>query len=161
MLIFDNARQKQANQIKAIRSFISQQVDYIVLSPIEESGWDTVLQEAKDAPGFRLISLDRKVSVDDDSLYASWVGSDFVREGQDAGYWLEDYMKKQGREDDEVNIVVLKGTKGASATIGRTRGFNEVAKVQRNWNILQQVDGEFTTQKEKKSWQGFWISMRT
>ena len=128
MLIFDNARQKQANQIKAIRSFISQQVDYIVLSPIEESGWDTVLQEAKDA-GIPVILIDRKVSVDDDSLYASWVGSDFVREGQDAGYWLEDYMKKQGREDDEVNIVVLKGTKGASATIGRTRGFNEVAKV--------------------------------
>ena len=101
MLIFDNARQKQANQIKAIRSFISQQVDYIC-------------------------------------------------EGQDAGYWLEDYMKKQGREDDEVNIVVLKGTKGASATIGRTRGFNEVAKVQRNWNILQQVDGEFTTAKGKE-----------
>lgn len=68
-----------------------------------------------------VILIDRKVSVDDDSLYASWVGSDFVCEGQDAGYWLEDYMKKQGREDDEVNIVVLKGTKGASATIGRTR----------------------------------------
>ena len=149
MLIFDNARQKQANQIKAIRSFISQQVDYIVLSPIEESGWDTVLQEAKDA-GIPVILIDRKVSVDDDSLYASWVGSDFVCEGQDAGYWLEDYMKKQGREDDEVNIVVLKGTKGASATIGRTRGFNEVAKVQRNWNILQQVDGEFTTAKGKE-----------
>ena len=149
MLIFDNARQKQANQIKAIRSFISQQVDYIVLSPIEESGWDTVLQEAKDA-GIPVILIDRKVSVDDDSLYASWVGSDFVREGQDAGYWLEDYMKKQGREDDGINIVVLKGTKGASATIGRTRGFNEVAKVQHNWNILQQVDGEFTTAKGKE-----------
>ena len=115
MLIFDNARQKQANQIKAIRSFISQQVDYIVLSPIEESGWDTVLQEAKDA-GIPVILIDRKVS----------------------------------GEDDEVNIVVLKGTKGASATIGRTRGFNEVAKVQRNWNILQQVDGEFTTAKGKE-----------
>lgn len=101
-------------------------------------------------PGIPVILIDRKVSVDDDSLYASWVGSDFVREGQDAGYWLEDYMKKQGREDDEVNIVVLKGTKGASATIGRTRGFNEVAKVQRNWNILQQVDGEFTTAKGKE-----------
>ena len=69
---FDNARQKQANQIKAIRSFISQQVDYIVLSPIEESGWDTVLQEAKDA-GIPVILIDRKVSVDDDSLYASWL----------------------------------------------------------------------------------------
>ena len=103
MLIFDNARQKQANQIKAIRSFISQQVDYIVLSPIEESGWDTVLQEAKDA-GIPVILIDRKVSVDDDSLYASWVGSDFVREGQDAGYWLEDYMKKQGRKMTKLTL---------------------------------------------------------
>lgn len=149
MLIFDNARQKQANQIKAIRSFISQQVDYIVLSPIEETGWDTVLQEAKDA-GIPVILIDRMVSVEDDSLYATWVGSDFVREGQDAGYWLEDHLKNQGREEDEVNIVVLKGTKGASATIGRTKGFNQVAMVQHNWNILEMADGEFTTAKGKE-----------
>lgn len=149
MLIFDNARQKQANQIKAIRSFISQQVDYIVLSPIEETGWDTVLQEAKDA-GIPVILMDRMVSVNDPSLYTAWVGSDFVREGQDAGYWLEDYLKKQGKEQEEVNIVVLKGTKGASATIGRTKGFNQVARLQHNWNILKQADGEFTTAKGKE-----------
>ena len=149
LLIFDNARQKQANQIKAIRSFISQQVDYIVLSPIEETGWETVLQEAKDA-GIPVILMDRTVDVQDDSLYTTWVGSDFTREGQDAGYWLEDYLKNQGKDETEVNIVVLQGTKGATATIGRTRGFNEVAKVQRNWNILEQVDGEFTTAKGKE-----------
>lgn len=149
MLIFDNARQKQANQIKAIRSFISQQVDYIVLSPIEETGWDTVLQEAKDA-GIPVILMDRMVSVNDPYLYTAWVGSDFVREGQDAGYWLEDYLKKQGKEQEEVNIVVLKGTKGASATIGRTKGFNQVARLQHNWNILKQADGEFTTAKGKE-----------
>ncbi len=83
-------------------------------------------------------------------LYTTWVGSDFIREGQDAGYWLEDYLKEQGRDEDEINIVVLQGTKGATATIGRTRGFNEVAKVQHNWNILEQVDGEFTTAKGKR-----------
>ncbi len=149
MLIFDNARQKQANQIKAIRSFISQQVDYIVLSPIEESGWDTVLQEAKDA-GIPVILMDRMVSVEDPSLYTAWVGSDFVREGQDAGYWLKDYLKKQGKDLDKINLVVLKGTKGASATIGRTKGFDEAASGQRNWNILQQADGEFTTAKGKE-----------
>ena len=78
------------------------------------------------------------------------VGSDFIREGQDAGYWLEDYLKEQGRDEDEINIVVLQGTKGATATIGRTRGFNETAKIQHNWNILEQVDGEFTTAKGKE-----------
>ena len=149
LLIFDNARQKQANQIKAIRSFISQQVDYIVLSPIEETGWDTVLQEAKDA-GIPVILMDRTVEVEDDSLYTTWIGSDFVREGQDAGCWLEEYLEEQGKTQDEINIVVLQGTKGATATIGRTRGFNETVKIQNNWNVLEQVDGEFTTAKGKE-----------
>lgn len=149
LLIFDNARQKQANQIKAIRSFISQQVDYIVLSPIEEDGWDTVLQEAKDA-GIPVILIDRTVDVKDDSLYTTWVGSDFTKEGQDAGHWLEGYLKESGRDKDTVNLVVLQGTKGATATIGRTRGFNAVAKEQDNWKVLEQVDGEFTTAKGKE-----------
>ena len=104
MLIFDNARQKQANQIKAIRSFISQQVDYIVLSPIEESGWDTVLQEAKDA-GIPVILIDRKVSVDDDSLYASWVVPILSAKDRMPVTGLR-LHEKAGREDDEVNIVV-------------------------------------------------------
>lgn len=65
-LLFDNARQKQENQIKAIRSFISQRVDYIVFSPITEEGWETVLQEAKDA-GIPVILMDRNVKVADES----------------------------------------------------------------------------------------------
>ena len=77
-LIFNNARQKQENQIKALRSFISQRVDYIVFSPITEDGWDTVLQEAKDAQ-IPVILIDRKVDVPDDSLYTTWIGSDFYK----------------------------------------------------------------------------------
>lgn len=46
-LIFDDAQQKQENQITAIRNFIQQEVDYILLAPVTETGWDTVLQEAK------------------------------------------------------------------------------------------------------------------
>ena len=48
-LIFEDGQQKQANQIRAIRTFIQQEVDYIVLAPVTETGWDTVLREAKDA----------------------------------------------------------------------------------------------------------------
>ena len=149
LLIFDNARQKQANQIKAIRSFISQQVDYIVLSPIEEEGWDTVLQEAKDA-GIPVILLDRLVKVKDESLYTTAVGTNSVKEGRDAGEWLEGYLKEQNRDEEQINLVVLQGTKGASATIGRTKGFGEIARTQDNWNVLEQVDGEFTTAKGKE-----------
>lgn len=145
-LIFKNARQKQENQIKALRSFISQRVDYIAFSPITERGWDTVLQEAKEA-GIPVILVDRKVRVADDSLYTAWVGPDFVNEGRMAGEALEDCLRRHRRQDESIHIVVLQGTEGATSTIGRTRGFSSVAENHENWNILEQVDAEFTTAK--------------
>ncbi len=145
-LIFNNARQKQENQIKALRSFISQRVDYIVFSPITEDGWDTVLQEAKEA-GIPVILIDRKVKVKDPTLYTAWIGSDFTKEGRMAGEVLEQTLRSQGRTQDSIRIVVLKGTEGATATIGRTRGFNEIAAEHDNWVILEQANGEFTTAK--------------
>lgn len=145
-LIFNNARQKQENQIKAIRSFISQQVDYIVFSPITETGWDTVLQEAKDA-NIPVILMDRQVKVKDKSLYTTWIGSNFHLEGQNAGKWLEEYLKSKGKEKEKINIVVLQGTEGATSVIGRTEGFNSIAKQHNNWQILEQVDAEYTTAK--------------
>ncbi len=145
-LIFDNARQKQENQIKAIRSFISQQVDYIVFSPITEDGWDTVLQEAKDA-GIPVILMDRKVNVKDDTLYTTRVGSDFEAEGRNAGQWLSHYLEEKGRQRENINIVVLQGTKGSTSGIGRTKGFEREAMEHDNWNILEQADAEYTTAK--------------
>ena len=145
-LIFKNARQKQENQIKALRSFISQRVDYIVFSPIVEDGWDTVLQEAREAE-IPVILMDRKINVKDESLYTAWVGSDFVEEGRNAGKWLEDYLKGQRFNDDQVNIVVLQGTAGTTAMFGRTQGFEEIAAKNENWNILEQTNADFTTAK--------------
>ena len=90
-LIYNNARQRQENQLKAIRSFISQRVDYIIFSPVVETGWETVLQEAKEA-GIPVILMDRSVDVEDESLYVTCVGSDFVEEGAKAGHWLEQQL---------------------------------------------------------------------
>lgn len=149
MLLFDNARQKQENQIKAIRSFISQQVDYIIFSPIQESGWDTVLQEAKEA-GIPVILMDRKVKVEDNSLYTTWVGSDFYEEGRKAGVWLEYTLAKKERDNPVIDIVILQGTEGASSAIGRTQGFMDVAKKHSDWNLMAQVDGEYTTAKGRE-----------
>lgn len=145
-LIFKNARQKQENQIKALRSFISQRVDYIVFSPIVEDGWDTVLREAREAD-IPVILMDRKINVKDESLYTAWVGSDFVEEGRNAGKWLEDYLKGQRFNDDQVNIVVLQGTAGTTAMFGRTQGFEEIGAKHENWNILEQTNADFTTAK--------------
>lgn len=149
LLIFDNARQKQENQIKAIRSFISQQVDYIVFSPIAESGWDVVLEEAKEA-GIPVILMDREAEIADESLYVTRVGSDFRAEGENAGLWLAEHLEQQGRADEEINIVVLTGTEGATSTIGRTEGFEEIARQHSNWNILEQTGADYTTSKAKE-----------
>ena len=94
-LSFVDAQQKQENQIKAIRDFIQQEVDYIVVAPVVETGWETVLQEAKNA-GIPVILSDREMKVSDESLYLCWVGGNFLKEGQDAVIWLDNYLKKIG-----------------------------------------------------------------
>ena len=145
-LIFDDAQQKQENQIKAIRNFIQQDVDYIVVAPVVETGWETVLQEAKKA-GIPVILSDRQMKVSDNSLYLAWVGGNFLKEGQDGVKWLEAYLKKIGRENDTINIVDLQGTIGASAQIGRTQGLEEGVAAHPNWKIVAQQTGEFTQAK--------------
>ncbi len=154
-LIFNNARQKQENQIKAIRSFISQRVDYIVFAPVVEDGWGTVLKEAKEA-GIPVIMMDRKVEAADQELCVSWVGTDSEQEGIKAGRWLEGHLRRKGIPDDEtVNIVVLKGTEGASSAIGRSNGFREVAGDHANWRILEERSADFTSAKGKEVMEGF------
>lgn len=148
-LIYNNARQKQENQIKAIRSFISQQVDYIVFAPITEDGWDTVLLEAKEA-GIPVILVDRKVNVPSISYFTTWIGSDTRQEGESAGLWLEQYLEDCGREKEQINILVLEGTAGSSAQTGRSQGFEDVAARHENWTILEQQDADFTTSKAKE-----------
>ncbi len=145
-LIFDDAQQKQENQLAAIRNFIQQEVDYIVLAPVTETGWDTVLQEAKDA-GIPVIIVDRMVDVSDDSLYTAWVGSDFELEGRKAAAWLEAYLEAAGRGDEDINIVDIQGTIGASAQIGRTAGLEAAVEANDKWTLLAAESGEFTQAK--------------
>jgi len=149
-----NARQKQENQIKAIRSFISQRVDYIVFSPITEDGWETVLLEADEA-GIPVILVDRTISEEQQDLYTTRVGTDSYWEGEQAGRWLEKDLEKHFQEEDEINIVVLQGTMGSTAQLGRSKGFEAVAKEHKNWFILNQASGDFTTAKGKEVMQKF------
>ena len=153
-LIFDDAQQKQENQIKAIRNFIQQDVDYIVVAPVVETGWETVLGEAKEA-GIPVILSDRMMDVSDDSLYTCWVGGNFVKEGQDAGAWLETYLKDKGKDAEEINLVTLQGTIGASAQVGRTQGFGEVVAKHDNWKMLELQTGEFTQSKGQEVMESF------
>lgn len=140
-LLFEDAKQQQENQISAIRKFIQQKVDYIVLMPISETGWDSVLQEARDA-GIPVILVDRMIETEDDSLYTAHIGSDFWEEAEMAVSWMEETY---GTEP--VNIIHLQGTLGSTAQIGRTAGLEDGAARHSNWTILTQLDGDFTQAK--------------
>ena len=153
-LIFDDAQQKQENQIKAIRSFIQQGVDYIVVAPVVETGWETVLEEAKEA-GIPVILSDRQMQLSDDSLYEAWVGGNFVKEGETCGDWLADYLEKQGRSDEEINMVTIQGTIGASEQVGRTEGMDNKLKEHSNWKMLDRQSGEFTQAKGQEVMESF------
>ena len=144
-LIFDDAQQKQENQLTAIRNFIQQEVDYILLAPVTETGWDTVLQEAKDAD-IPVIIVDRMVDVSDDSLYTTWIGTDSLLEGRKAAEWLNAYTTAKGIDAKDVNIVDIQGTIGSTAQIGRSKGLEEGVD-HYGWNLLAQQSGEFTQAK--------------
>jgi len=138
-LQFSDAQQRQENQIQAIRSYIQQQVDVIAFSPVVETGWDTVLQEAKRAQ-IPVILTDRAVDSQDDTLYETFLGSDFVLEGEKAGEWLVE--NTQG--EDQVNVVELQGTTGAAPAIDRKEGFESAIADAGNIEIVASQTGDFT-----------------
>jgi simple sugar transport system substrate-binding protein len=150
-LKFSDAQQKQENQIKAIRSFIAQKVDVIAFSPVVESGFETVLREAK-AAKIPVILTDRAVNVKDDSLYVTFMGSDFLEEGRKAGRWLLEHDKDV---KGDVNIVELQGTVGSAPAIDRKKGFEEIIKADPRFKIIRSQTGDFTRAKGKEVMEAF------
>jgi len=154
-LKFSDAQQKQENQIKAIRSFIAQKVDVIAFSPVVETGWEPVLREAK-AAKIPVILSDRAVDVKDDSLWVSFMGSDFVEEGRRAANWLVGYAPiKALAAKGDVIIVELQGTVGSAPAIDRKKGFEEVMKAHPNFKIVRSQTGDFTRAKGKEVMEAF------
>lgn len=147
-LKFADAQQKQENQIKALRSFIAQGVDAILVAPVVATGWDEVLEEAKDAE-IPVILLDRTVDANKD-LYMTAVTSDLVHEGKVAGDWL---VKTVG--DKSCNIVELQGTTGSSPAIDRKKGFEEAIAGHDNLKIVRSQTGDFTRTKGKEVMESF------
>lgn len=141
-LYFVDADNDPKVQVKAVRNFIRDQVDYIVIDPILTTGWTAVLKEAYHMH-IPVIVLDRTIDCDD-RYYAAWFGSDFVREGEWAGQWLQSYLNRQGRGSETIRIVTINGTQGASAQMGRTEGFARYVEKNSNWHLLAQECGDFT-----------------
>jgi len=144
-LIYDNADQKQEEQIKAIRSFIAYQVDVIVLAPIVEEGWENVLQEARDA-GIPVLLSDRYISIEDESLFAGYVGSDFLEEGRAAARFLQ----RKAETSEEVRIVEIAGTQGSTPAKQRAIGFRDVLSENSKYHIVRSISGDFLRSKGKE-----------
>ncbi|MFO0829148.1 MAG: ABC transporter substrate-binding protein [Phycisphaerales bacterium] len=147
-LRFSDAQGKQENQIRALRSFIQQKVDVIAFSPVVETGWQAVLEEAK-AAGIPVILTDRSVDVTDDSLYATFIGSDFIEEGKRAAEWL---IKASG---GKAVIAELQGTPGSAPAIDRKKGFEAAIAGHPDMKIVKSQSGDFTRAKGKEVFEAF------
>ena len=140
-LMMENANQKQEKQIDAIRSFIAYRVDVIVFSPIVQTGWDNVLQEAKQAE-IPVILMDRTIKTEDDSLYKAYVGANFMEEGRRAGEYL--IRKADAIGAKHLRIVEICGTTDSAPMQDRQRGFLEViGQDKERFEIIDSVDGDF------------------
>ena len=154
-LKFSDAQQKQENQIKSIRSYIQQKVDVIAFSPVVETGWDAVLQEAKRAK-IPVVLTDRAVDTEDTSLYVTFIGSDFVEEGEKAGQWLVDNADASDVDKDgAVNVVELQGTTGSAPAIDRKKGFEDKIAADSKIKITESQTGDFTRDGGKQVMEAF------
>jgi simple sugar transport system substrate-binding protein len=142
-MVYDDAQQKQENQVKALRNFISQGVDYILFTGVVTTGWDEVLKEVNEAE-IPLLLLDRIPDCIDDIEYVAAFGGDFVEEGRRMAYWTENYLQSIGRGEEEINIVMLEGTTGSDAATGRTNGILEVLPQYPHLKLVAQQTGNFT-----------------
>jgi ABC-type sugar transport system substrate-binding protein len=147
-LKFADAQQKQENQIKALRNFIAQGVDVIAFSPVVETGWQPVLEEIKKAK-IPVVLTDRAVKVTDDSLYVTFIGSDFVEEGRRAGEWLAK------ASNGKAMIAELVGTPGSAPAIDRKKGFEEVLAKHPGMKIIKSQSGNFTRAQGKEVMETF------
>ena len=142
-LIYDDAQQKQENQIKALRNFITQGVDVILFTGVVSTGWEEVLKEVNDE-GIPLILVDRLPDCIDQIDYVAAFGGDFVEEGRRQVAWAGEYLKSIGRGEEDVNVVIMEGTTGASAQVGRTEGNLAAIEAYPNMKVVGQQSGNFT-----------------
>lgn len=148
-LLFEDAQNDPDTQVSAVSRFIQQGVDYIVLEPIVETGWDKVLQDVKNE-GIPVIVADRQLTLEDDSLYTAWVGSDPEMEGRKVCAWMHAFAVKNNIDESQFRIGVIQGTIGSSPQIGREKALREAA-ADYGWSIVGSEKGEFTQAKGREA----------
>lgn len=133
---------KNDEQITAAQKFIQDEVDYLLLSAADTSGWDSVLKDAQDA-GIGVILFDRTIDASED-LYLASIVSDMDKEGETAVNWLAD----QGL--DTYNIIHIQGVMGSAAQQGRTGALDAKVAAEDSWNLVTQQTAEWNSEKAQQ-----------
>jgi len=122
---------KNDEQLNAAQQFITDGVDYLLISAAETTGWDSVLQSAQEA-GVKVFLFDRMIDCDP-SLYEAAVVSDMAREGYTAVNWL----LAQGL--DSYKVIHIQGAMSSAAQIGRTGALDEQFAAGTMEKVVQQT----------------------
>jgi len=146
-LRFSDAQGKQENQIRAVKNFIQQRVDAIILAPVVETGWEPVLRDAQQKK-IPVILVDRGVNAPPE-LFTTLIASDFVAEGRMAGEWLANATNRR------CNIAELQGTTGAAPALDRAKGFRQALQGHPEMKIVLSQTGDFTRANGKNVMEAF------
>jgi len=122
---------KNDEQLNAAQQFITDGVDYLLISAAETTGWDAVLTSAQEN-GIGVFLFDRMIDCDE-SLYNAAVVSDMANQGKLAVEW----MLAQNLE--EYNIIHIQGAMGSDAQIGRTGAVDEQVAAGKFNLVVQQT----------------------
>lgn len=136
-----DADQSQQRQVEAVRSFIKDRVDVIVISPVVNTGWDEVLREANEA-GIPVLLSDRNIEVPDADMFRTFIGADFIEEGRRAMRWILNNVPADGHR--VMNIMELQGTVNATPTAERKQGFEMLLEKNPQYRIVHSESGDFT-----------------
>ncbi|MBQ4639015.1 MAG: substrate-binding domain-containing protein [Clostridia bacterium] len=133
---------KNDEQLAAAQQFITDGVDYLLISAAETTGWDAVLQSAQEN-GIGVFLFDRMIDCDE-SLYNAAVVSDMANQGKLAVEWLISLNLP------EYNIIHIQGAMGSDAQIGRTGALDEKVAADEAWKIVVQQTATWDEAEAKK-----------
>lgn len=153
-LLVSDSSSSPERQIEAVRAFVAQRVDYILVNPISENGWEETLAEAS-REGIPVLLIDRMIKLTDQGLYTAWVGPNYLKQGQDAVKWLNAHARKLGLEGRDVSIVIVQGTIGSSAQVGRTQGLSEGILKNPRLKLLAKQSADFSRVKAEEVMRSF------